>query len=123
MPHPIPPRANAPPDREFLPYRSCRPPFSSFPRKREPRTPRASAVALDPRFRGGDGNHAHAALSIFVVPAKAGTQSPKGISVGPGPRFRAGDGNPARAALSIFVIPAKAGTQSPKGISVGPGPR
>ncbi len=35
--------------------RSCRF-FSSFPRKRESRAARAAAVALDPRFRGGDDN-------------------------------------------------------------------
>src|SRR6266851_3912075 len=36
---------------------------SSFPRKRESRTPRASAAALDPRFRGGDEQQA-----AFSVP-------------------------------------------------------
>src|SRR6516162_7641229 len=54
-------------------------PLSSFPRTRESRAPRASAVApcslpgasLDPRSRGGDGNLTHAALSSRFSQAEA----------------------------------------------------
>jgi hypothetical protein len=41
--------------------------YSSFPRKRESRGCKAAAIALDPRFRGGDDNQSGTSILSQAV--------------------------------------------------------